>query len=155
MDTFFPESLQILNTIGLVVLGILFVIKTARSQSSSIDASTIASLQAQVKAVQGEVDIYKKQVLDLTQQMGKQDGIIQTQKETIEKYEKILQNRNPELLEVLKEIRDFMQDLRDHNDFMVSEMKHQTEILDKNEERHIKLDKTHGEIARSSTLPAS
>lgn len=146
MEEFFPAGLQILNTVGLIVLGILYVVKASKSQSTQIDATTIASLKAQVEVVQSEVNLYKGKVLELTQLVGKQDGIIQTQKETIDKYEKILQNRNPELTEVLKEIRDFMKKLDDNTTQAMEELSYQTRLIDKNEERQTKIDKTHAAI---------
>lgn len=121
----FPPWLQ---TIGLVVLAVFVIYKMWRSQSSEIDAGTINSFKRQVEALTSEVAGYKTQLQELTLLVGEQKGIIKIQKETIEKYEQILQNRNPELTDVLREIRDFMRTLK-------SEMSIQTSLLQKGEER--------------------
>lgn len=145
--TFFGDSLPLLNLLGLVIVGGFLMFKTIKSNASSIDAGTIASLKLQIDAVQNEGKLYKQQVLELTERVGKQDGIIQTQAQQIDKYEKIFQNRNPELTKVLEEIRDFMMGLEKKTDVMIGELSYQTTILDADQERHLKLDKTHGMLA--------
>lgn len=121
----FPPWLQ---TLGLVVLAVFVLYKMWKSQSSEIDAGTISSLNRQIAAFKDEVTLYKNQMHELTLLVGEQSGIIKVQKETIDKYELILQNRNPELTEILKEISEFMKNLK-------SEMNVQTALLQKGEER--------------------
>lgn len=133
-------ALPWINTAAMAILGVLYVMKTWKNQSSEIDAGTIGSFKRQVEALTSEVQGYKTQMHELTLLVGEQKGIIKVQKETIEKYELILQNRNPELLEVLKEIRDFMRTLQKETSF-------QTDLLRKNEARSTVIDKTHGELA--------
>ena len=148
-----PETLQAVqawvNTGAVVVLGILFILKTNKSQVSEIDSNTIASLKRQIEAYTSEVEGYKKQVQEFTLRIGHQEGVITTQKETIEKYEKILQNRNPELTTVLTEIRDFIKVLYESDKKVMRELNFQTGFLKKAEERNTKLDKAHTEIQKT------
>ena len=133
----------LIPTIAAIILGVLYVAKTWKSQSSEIDSSTIASLKRQMEAYTSEVEGYKKQVHELTFKAGEQEATIKILKETIEKYEKILQNRNPELTQLLIEIRDFMKSSK-------KELVFQTDLLKKAESRDSKLDKTHAEIQKTS-----
>lgn len=136
-------SLQMwVNTAAIIILGLLFVYRTWRGESAKIDDSTIASLKRQIEVFQGELNVYKGQVHDLTLQIGKQNGIIETQKETIVKYERIFANRNPELDKVLTDISVFMQAIERHmkeheaqGKKVMQELALQTSILNKGEER--------------------
>lgn len=147
------------NTAAMVILGYLYVVKSNKSQVSEIDGNTIASLKRQIDAYTTEVSSYKQQMHEMTLKVGEQQGIIAVQKETIEKYERILQNRNPELTEVLKEIRDFMGQLMKSTDLMVQsdrkvmqELQLQTRIIKKEEQRTRVLDDTHKKIIEG-TVP--
>lgn len=130
----------------MVVLGYLYVRKANKSQVSEIDGNTIASLKRQIDAYTSEVATYKQQMYQMTLRVGEQQGIITVQKETIEKYEKILQNRNPELTDILKEIRDFMKDIKESDKKVMKELEFQTKIIKKGDDRAETLDKTHKEI---------
>jgi len=143
------DSTQIqvwVNTAAMVVLGYLYVRKANKSQVSEIDGNTIASLKRQIDAYTSEVATYKQQMYQMTLRVGEQQGIITVQKETIEKYEKILQNRNPELTDILKEIRDFMKDIKESDKKVMKELEFQTKIIKKGDDRAETLDKTHKEI---------
>lgn len=142
--------LAIANTAGLIILGILYVVKSSKSQVSEIDTQTIASLNRQIEAVSKEISSYKEQVHGLTLQIGEQNGIIKTQKETILKYEEIFKNRNPELTVVLGEIRDFMKAADERDQKVMKELQFQTGLIKKGEERSSKLDKAHGEVLKTT-----
>lgn len=129
-------SLQMwVNTAAIIILGLLFVYRTWRGESQKIDDATIASLKRQAETFQNELNVYKTQVLDLTEKVGKQNGIIETQKETIQRYEKIFANRNPELMDLLGQIRDYMKRSDETLAKMTGEMALQTSMLTRNEER--------------------
>ena len=119
----------IVNTIGLSILALLFFLKTWRGQSAEIDKETIEALKRQVETIKADISNYQTQIQGLTLKIGEQSGIIKMQEATILKYEKILENRNPELTSVLGEIRDFMRGIEDHKIEVMRELKVQTAIL--------------------------
>lgn len=140
------NSLPLVNTLGLGFLAAMFIFKTWKNQNTTIDSETIASLSRQIEVFKGELVTYKQQMHDMTLKVGEQMGIIASQKETIEKYEKILQNRNPELTNILKEISEFMRKIDEKSTVTMKELGFQTGLLKKQEERSSKLDKTHAEV---------
>lgn len=91
---------------------------------------------------------YQSQIQTLTLKIGEQSGIIKMQEATIAKYEKILENRNPELTAVLGEIRDFMKGLEDHKIEVMKELKEQTLMLDKQLVRGEIIDTAHKEVLK-------
>lgn len=119
----------VVNTVVVVILAIVFMFKQWKVQTSAIDAETIESLKRQLEALKGEMSGYQTQIQALTLKIGEQSGIIRVQEATIAKYEKILENRNPELTAVLGEIRDFMKGLEQHNVESMGELKRQTQLL--------------------------
>lgn len=119
------------------------------AQNQAVSNETLTAYVAQVallKDKQAEdkisydatVEKFSKQISELTLRIGEQTGIIGEQQKRIDEYKEIFQNRNPDLLEVLKEIRTFMGDL--HSKVATIEARsEQREIRDKAvDEGHLK-----------------
>lgn len=77
------------------------------------------------------------QVNTLSSEVGRLTGIISEKDKQIERYEKIFQNRDPELLKVLQEIKEFMKDM--HTKLTIVD-----DRTKKSEERNLKIDLGHG-----------
>lgn len=65
-------------------------------------------LKNQVAGFKEIVEIQNKKIVELGEKIAELSGAMNEKDKTIAKYLEILQNRNPELLTVLKEIKDFM-----------------------------------------------
>lgn len=84
---------------------------------SSVSAEVINTYEVQVKQLKEQIAEMREDIKSLTLKVGEQTGIIQEKDRQITQLQEILQNRNPELIEVLQEIRTFMKDL--HNQICV------------------------------------
>lgn len=141
--------MEIFNTILVITLAIVLFVKQWRSGGKTIDNETIESLKRSYDAIKLEISNYQAQVQELTLKIGEQSGIIKMQEATIAKYEKILENRNPELLAVLGEIRDFMKGLEAHNVKAMAELKAQSVVLNRQEIRHTAVVQTDAALLNS------
>lgn len=137
-----------LTTITVAAAGVVLFVQqlmNGRSklnvQNQTVSNETLTAYVAQVallKDKQAEdkisydatVEKFSKQINELTLRIGEQTGIIGEQQKRIDEYKEIFQNRNPDLLEVLKEIRTFMGDL--HSKVaVIEERSEKREIRDK------------------------
>lgn len=100
-----------------------------------------AQLEAKLKENADAITATNLEVAKLT-------GIIQEKDKHIDSLTKILQGRNPELLELLKEIKEgnnsvhkFMEEVYDFMKKSNEELGYQTEILEKSQQREKKIDR--------------
>lgn len=100
-------------------------------------------LERRVNDLEEEHDGYAKQILQFQAIIGEKD-------KQLDRYEKIFANRNPDLTDVLKEIKQFMSNIYEQN-------KHQTGILEQRQHRDRLIDeasKQHkGEPMRAPVNP--
>jgi hypothetical protein len=138
-----------------VIAGAFWLYRIIYRGNTKIDEATITALKNQIDAIRGEFGTYKEitektmgelkqQLLNLTQLVGKQEGIIEVKNQQLQHYEEIFKNRNPELTQVLTEIRDFMKDSQ-------RELKSQTTILKEIKVRNDSIDRAHGSVAHPTS----
>ncbi len=162
--------LLIINKLPTAFLWIYALVITAlaafiffRKSTATADSATIASLNrqlqtqgAEMESMDGKIKQFELNFITLTKLLGEKDGIISTKNDQLQQYEKIFQNRDPELLKVLGNISNFMKSLDGRVGTMYKEsqathravrqeLKLQTTILQKTERRNTDIDKAHGQ----------
>lgn len=119
--------------------------------TSSVSKEVINTYEIQVKQLKElrmedtqkakeQFELFTTQVNNLTLQIGKQSGVIEEKEKQILKLEQILQNRNPELITVLEEIKRFMKDLHDKTGVIA-------ERTERAEKRDLAVDQGHASVA--------
>lgn len=132
-------SLDTLLGIGGVLFGAAYFWERLRSGSKQADSDLITSLTNNLKAqkeindsLNDQMTKMQNQILDLTQQVGKLQGINAANDQKMKEYLQIIANRNPELEQTLvsiealirdvvpfmKDVRKWHQELRDRLDVM-------------------------------------
>jgi uncharacterized membrane protein YhiD involved in acid resistance len=154
-----PYASQIIVALVFVLLFIAQYLSGKRqltSQDQSVSSEVISAYAEQVKQLKEkqkddkerydkDVSDFRNEIRELTLRIGKQDGIIQEKEKLIEEYKEIFQNRNPELVEVLGDIREFMKNIYS-----------KIELIDKRSEHRESRDKAvdEGHVAALSKLQA-
>lgn len=104
-------------TILLVIGGIIVILQNRSTNRMSRSSDVIQTLQIRVKQLEDankiQFETFTKQIADLNLETGKCQGVIQEKNAMIDKLEKIISNRNPELITLLEEIKNFMKNLHD------------------------------------------
>lgn len=150
------EISQYISTFGVIIVALFLVWKEYRSGNTGLNSQVIANytaLDKQQKEKIAERDAailqYQKDMAQIKSDMGKmkedfakQMGILQGQitakDQHISDLQNTILNRNPELEDLLKEIRDFMENIHTLNT-------HQTDILEAGVVREKKIDKATDE----------
>lgn len=125
-------------------------------QQSIVSSEVITAYETQVKQLKEKQSEDKKsydesvvgfrnEITALTLRIGEQNGIMGQQKQVITKYEEILQNRNPELVKILGEIKDFMRAMSEKVDAI-------NDRSEKREKRDKAVDQGHVEAIRKTEI---
>jgi chromosome segregation ATPase len=126
-------ALTIVNVTGIGLLGGSILYNNWRSGKDKVGSEVLSLYKQQIGAL--EADILRgrekahelgNQLQALTLELGKLRGEVVARDKQITEYREIFQNRDPQLLEILAEIRDFMASL--------------DAKTDRNEKRNIKID---------------
>ena len=106
------DLLQWINLVGFAVNGFLYV-KRGTSQATK---DLIDLQEKQIKALKDDAEITRQhghelgnQIQVLSGKVGKLEGQLSEKQRQLADYRAIFQNRDPELIKVLGEIKDFMQ----------------------------------------------
>lgn len=102
-----------------------------------VQVDQLKAMRTEDKATfDAQVINFTNQVSSLNKEIGNLNGMLSEKDKQIDKYEKIFQNRDPELLKLLQDIKTFMGDLHK----VVLQVDDRTK---KSEERNLKIDKGH------------
>ncbi len=118
-----------------------------QAQNNTVSSEVINAYAEQVKQLREKASEEKKsydlnlkelrkEISDLTLRIGEQNGKIQEKDRVILEYKEIFQNRNPELVDVLKQIKDFMVEI--HGKIDLIEIR-----SEKREKRDLAVDSGH------------
>ncbi len=138
-------------TIILIAGGVVVILQNRSTNKVSRSSDVISTLTTRVKQVEDEnknqkelnknqFNTFSRQISDLNLEIGKCQGVIQEKNTIIEKLEKVIANRNPELITILEEIKQFMKDLHGK----VSIIAVRTEVAEKRNEA---VDQGHAVVA--------
>lgn len=118
-----------INTIVLAVIGVLLGVYQWRSGSSKISSDTIEAYKSQVELYEKRLSDQVTTINTMSSQLGELRGMIVAKDKQIDEMRKILENRNPELESILKELTHFMQSvdtrLTEHTEKLSEVREHQ------------------------------
>jgi chromosome segregation ATPase len=112
------ETISIISLAGIGVLAFSMFYNNWRSGKDKVGTEVLALYKEQITAL--EADVLRgrdkghelgNQLQLLTLEVGKLQGEIAARDKQIAEYREIFQNRDPQLQEILREIRDFMASL--------------------------------------------
>jgi len=125
----------IISFAGVAFLGVSTFLTNWRSGKDKVGNEVLVLYKEQVSALEADVlrardrsNELGNQMQTLSIELGKLKGEIVARDKQLSEYKEIFQNRDPELQQVLTEIRDFMGDI--HKQLITNEV------------RNIKIDKT-------------
>lgn len=146
-----------------VLLGLCAVAITSYfNGNSSVSTSVITTYKTRVDQLEEQIvdsgkksddqfAAFTKQVSDLNFKIGQQNGIIQAKDEQIDRLEKILQNRNPELLTVLSSINGSLDGIKEFMAKQHDTMTVVASLAKAAEARDLAVDKGHIMAATAAT----
>ncbi len=109
------DFLPVINLIGFAVLGVATWYTNFRSGKDKIGGEVLSLYKEQIAALEADVQRTRERshelgnaVQKISLELGIVKGQLQEKDKKLEEYSAIFQNRNPELQQVLGEIRDFM-----------------------------------------------
>lgn len=110
----FQEMLPYVGFLGFAVttMGMLFMWRSSGAMQVSKDI--INTYKTRVDQLEENEKISRERVHEHTKEIAKLQGVLEEKDKYINQMREILQNRNPELTEVLKEIRKFMESINGH-----------------------------------------
>lgn len=142
---------EYISTFGVIAVAAFLVYKEYRSGTSSINSQVVANFKvldeqqkAKIKDQEAAIIQYQKDFAevkaamgkmkeDFANQIGQLQGEIASKDKHIAELTKTILNRNPELEELLQEIRDFMENIYKQNTY-------QTGILEAGQKRNESID---------------
>lgn len=117
------EIVSIFVIIGLVVWNIYNSIQNRKSSDLADENNALGIMSKEIEAHKIKIANLEGNVHELSKQVTNKDSIIAEKDKQIAMMKEMFENRNPELQNILIEIRDFMKEIRNTN-------KHQTDILE-------------------------
>lgn len=140
---------QHFDTVGILIVGIALVYQRWSSGSSGLRKEINEEYKERNKQLEDKVKecLDKIHATDIV--VAELRGIINEKDKHIDSLTKILQGRNPEMMELLKEIKTSNQNIQDFMktiyQVLNDELKYQTEILEQSKEREEKIDRASAE----------
>ena len=160
MELFIHFLSQHISEIGLILVGVWFTYEKFISGSSSLSTKIISDyktrceqLEEQVKTEKADFDIFRNQMTNLINEYKAEIIKLQTSNKEKDEHAKTLKDllldKNPEVISVLKDIRNFLE-MSDKSNKQV--LAYQTEILEEWKERSDKIDSASKEHKGSPML---
>ena len=116
----FLQLLPIINVLGFVVMAGATYYNSKRSGEGPVRIEVMELLDKQIAALKDEIlrlregnHARDQNIQSLTLEIGRMKGLMTSKDQQLEEFTKIFQNRDPEMLTVLNEIKDFMKLLHD------------------------------------------
>lgn len=97
-----------INTLALVMVGIVLAYNQWRQGTSRISSETIEAYKSQVEIYEKRLGAQTEATNSQAAQIGELKGMIIAKDKQIDEMRKIIENRNPELEQVLKQLTTFM-----------------------------------------------
>lgn len=118
-----------LNT-TITTVGIIFIaIYQYRTSRSKIASEVISAYEKQVSQYKDQVADFSAKIDLLTKDIAEKNREIGVLQGRILNYEQVLQNRSPELQEILSNIKEFMRKIDERLELNSKEMGVQTQLL--------------------------
>lgn len=76
---------------------------------SSLSKEVISTYEVQVKQFKEQIITFREEMSTLTLKVGEQNGIIKEKDKYIIELKALLQDRNPELIDLIKDLKGFME----------------------------------------------
>lgn len=161
---------QNIEMIGIVVVGVILFFQRYLSGSESLRKKISdeykernAQLEAKIKASQDDIKVVQEEAHKTNLEVARLNGVVTEKDKHIETLTKIIQDKNPETLKLLEEIKDgnaivhkFMEQVFDYMKKANEELGYQTEILESSQKRDKDIDKASkshsGSILRTPTV---
>ena len=102
------EYLPLLNILGFIFLGIGFLYVQLRVGGKGVAKEVIDNYRTRQDQLEAQLGRTNRELQDLKLEIARMNGQVIEKDKKIEELTTIFQNRNPELVEILKEIRNFM-----------------------------------------------
>lgn len=119
-----------INTLALAVIGIMLGVYQWRSGTSKISSDTIDAYKSQVELYEKRLGDQTITINTMSSQLGELRGMIVAKDKQIDEMRKILENRNPELENILKQLTLFMKSvderLNEHTEKLAEVREYQT-----------------------------
>lgn len=142
------------SAIATLALIVFLVWKEARSGAKGISNEVINNFKtldeqqkdtiASKDQAIGELKVaLRKANEECIAQTSKLEGTVEQQAKTIARQDDIIKNRNPELIEILTKVADFMEKLTQRMDLSQNELVKQTEIMTQSKKRDERIDEGH------------
>jgi len=127
--------LQTFSILVPVVVVIFLAWKEYRSGSSALRKDINSDYIERNQQLEEKLKIFELKLHEVSIQMVKLEATIIEKDKHIDSLTKLIENRNPELIVVLTEIREFMKSVKGLVDKNQIELVYQTELLDKQQLR--------------------
>lgn len=135
--------------VGSLTSTFLLLLKDFRSGSSSVDQKIITSLKERNSQLEAEIPRIQDRLTQNERETAKIQGQLEEKDKYIKTLTDLVQNRNPEMLQILTELKDttkLMLEFLHQTDVKNTEkLDYQTGILEANQARDTKVDKANNQ----------
>ena len=143
---------QIITSYGPIAIAIYLIVEKLRSGTSGLRKQILNDYETRNAQLDGKVKEMDQRIIDQGREISHLSGVIQEKDKNIDSLTKILQNRNPELVELMTEIKssnlevkNYMKLSIDHFEKTGKALENQTKMLDGIKKRNDMIDTAHGQ----------
>lgn len=124
------QYLSIVNSGGVLLVGAWLVYQNFRSGSSTIKQQVTDAYKERNQQLETDIAGMKASIESQGKEIARLQGTVEEKDKHIHTLTELVQGRNPEMISVLKEIRDFMKDLHDGMSSSAKVLDYQSKLLE-------------------------